>query len=128
MRLASSPLRRAARSVLLAALSCDGGAHVYQGRLFLEERQCLGTTSSLDVVSGEPTGDCGPRCLVQPGRDGGRAIYVATMCPPLPYGFDASGSDPACPAALAALARGDTCFVDGGSSQPASNADAGRSP
>jgi hypothetical protein len=40
------------------------------------------------------------------------------MCAPFPALFDASGSDYACPTALAALARGDTCFIDGGSENP----------
>ena len=43
----------------------------------------------------------------------GRTLYVATMCPPYPFQFDASGSDPICPAALAAFGRDDTCNVDG---------------
>ena len=43
---------------------------------------------------------------------------VSTMCAPYPFSFDASGTDPTCPAALAALERNDTCLVDGGSTNP----------
>jgi hypothetical protein len=59
-------------------------------------------------------------CLVQRRADAGRAIYVATMCPPYPAAvdFDPSGTDPACAPALAALARNDTCATDGGSANP----------
>lgn len=106
------------------AIACGDRSHPYLGRLYVEQRDCLGTTASIDVVEGDLPGGCEPACLAQPLEDGGRSIYVATMCPPYPFGFDAGGADPACPAALAALARRDTCFVDGGSSSPAP-ADAG---
>ena len=101
------------------AVACGDPSHVYEGRLFLEHRQCLGTTASVDVVEGDAPGDCGPTCLTHPQSDGGRAIYVSRMCAPYPFGFDASGADPACPSALAAFERNDTCFADGGSSKPA---------
>lgn len=102
----------------LAALACGEPSHVFEGRLFLPHRGCLGTTSSVDVVDGEPPGDCGPTCLAQTLPDGGASIYVATMCPPYPFAFDVSGTDPRCPEALAALSRDDTCLVDGGSTHP----------
>jgi hypothetical protein len=103
----------------LVCIACDQGSHIYLGELFVEARGCLGGQTSLDTVDGDPPDhDCAPICLAQPEADGGRAIYVATMCAPYPFLFDASGSDYACPAALAALARGDTCFVDGGSQNP----------
>lgn len=95
------------------------GTHVYQARFYLEARDCLGTPSSIDVISGAEPGFCEPICLRQIRADGGRAIYASTVCPPYPGpDFDKSGSDPACPAALAALARGDTCLTDGGSTRP----------
>ena len=99
--------------------ACGDPSHVYEGRLFVEERHCLGTKSSVDVVDGERPGSCGPTCLAQPTADRGRAIYVGTMCGPYPYGFETSGADPRCPAALAALERNDTCLIDGGSTRPA---------
>lgn len=101
------------------ACSSDEGTHVYQARFYLEARDCLGTPSSIDVISGEEPGFCEPICLRQIRADGGRAIYASTVCPPYPGpDFDKSGGDPACPAALAALARGDTCLTDGGSTRP----------
>lgn len=128
-------IRRAAFvSVGLAAIACmlhvsackDDGTHVYVGRLFVEARDCLGTSSSLDVISGDDPGTCSPICLVQKRAEGGKSIYVATMCPPYPSGveFDTAGTDPACPKALAALTRGDTCLSDGGSTDPVPAADA----
>ena len=113
----------------LAAFTCilhtpackDDGTHVYVGRLYVEARDCLGTSSSVDVISGDDPGTCAPICLVQKRGEGGKAIYIATMCPPYPAGveFDTAGTDPACPKALAALSRGDTCLSDGGTTHPA---------
>jgi hypothetical protein len=129
-----SPAARRRRAAALAAavplslVACilhttacgDDGAHVYTAELYVQDRDCLGTTSSIDIISGDETGDCSPICLVQLRGEAGRVTYVSTMCPPYPAGveYDSSGTDPSCPAALAALARGDTCFTDGGSSHP----------
>jgi hypothetical protein len=112
---------------MLHASACkDDGTHVYVGRLYVEPRNCLGTGSSVDVVSGDEPGDCAPICLVQKRAEGGKAIYAATMCPPYPAGveFDTAGTDPSCPKALAALSRGDTCLSDGGTTHPAPEAGA----
>ncbi len=100
--------------------ACGDPSHIFEGRLFVEDRDraCLGTTSSVDVVEGDPPGTCSAVCLAQGHADGGRSIYVSTMCGRYPFMFDASGSDPSCPAALAALERDDTCLVDGGSANP----------
>lgn len=100
------------------ALACGEPSHVFEGRRFAPDRGCLGATEGLDVVTGDRPGACAPACLAQPLGDGGRAIYVATMCPPYPFAFDASGSDPRCLEVLAALERGDTCLADGGSTHP----------
>jgi hypothetical protein len=111
----------AAIACILQSPACkDDGTHVYVGYLFVEARDCVGTSSSVDVVTGGDPGDCAPICLLQHRAEGGRAVYVATMCAPYPAGveFDTSGTDPACPAALAALARGDTCLSDGGDTHP----------
>ena len=104
--------------LVLHAAACGDPSHIFEGRRFVEQRACLGTISSIDVVEGDRPGSCGPTCLAQPESDGGRSIYVSTMCAPYPFAFDASGSDPACPAALEALARNDSCRADGGSSNP----------
>lgn len=98
--------------------ACGDPSHVYEGRLYRDDRDCLGTPSSVDVVTGDDPGTCAPVCLVQRTFDGGRAYYVSTMCPPYPHGFDASGTDPVCPDALAAFERNDTCLVDGGTTNP----------
>jgi hypothetical protein len=108
--------------VLAVASACSDPSHVFQGRLFVTDanRECLGTTSSVDVVEGDLPGTCPAACLVQSHADGGRSLYVSTMCAPFPFMFDASSTDPVCPAALAALVRNDTCLVDGGSANPPS--------
>jgi hypothetical protein len=105
---------------ILHVSSCkDDGTHVYVGRLFLEARDCVATSSSVDVLAGDEPGTCAPICMLQPRAEGGRAVYVSTMCPPYPEpDFDLSGSDPVCVRALAALARNDTCLSDGGTTHP----------
>jgi hypothetical protein len=112
---------------IIHASACkDDGTHVYIGQLYVEARHCLGTTSSVDVVSGDDPGNCDPICIHQNLHDGGHAIYVATMCPPYPGpDFDTTGTDPQCPLALAALKRSDICLTDGGSTAPVVESDAG---
>jgi hypothetical protein len=111
----SVPVRRFfGLSVVIASIACGDPSHIFEGRAYIVTRDCLGTTSSVDVVEGDkPTKICAPTCLAQGHPDGGRTLYVATMCPPYPFQFDASGSDPVCPTALAAFGRDDTCNVDG---------------
>jgi hypothetical protein len=112
------------RSLLLFALTaCGESSHVYEGRLYHEDRHCLATTSSVDVVAGDRPGDCAPTCLLQPLRDGGRSVYVATMCGPYPVGLRIT-NEPPCDEALAALSRRDTCKADGGSTNPVPDASA----
>jgi len=106
--MSASSSRRPEVLALLALVACGDASHIYEGRLFVEERRCLGTTSSLDVVEGERPGQCAPVCLVQPQRDGGRAVYVSTMCGPYPFGFRVT-NEPPCDEALAALGRNETC-------------------
>lgn len=127
---AHGPAHRIAAAVLAAgaAVACimhisackNDGTHVYIGRFYLEARDCLGTTSSLDVIEGDVSGQCEPVCLVQRRAEAARSVYVATMCPPYPAAveFDVSGTDPVCAPALAAFARNDTCATDGGSANP----------
>lgn len=95
------------------AIACGDPSHIFQGNAYIDGRDCLGTTASVDVVTGDDPGFCDVRCLAQPEDDGGRQIYISTMCPPDPVFYDASGSDPACPKAIAALYRNDICNVDG---------------
>jgi hypothetical protein len=106
--------------VLASIAACGDTTHVFSGRLYVDGRDCVATRSSIEVVEGEPAPEsCAPACLVQRTTpDGKRPVYVSTMCPPIPFGFDTDGADPRCVAALAAFARNDTCFTDGGSSAP----------
>ncbi len=104
---------------MLQATSCGDPTYILEGRFYLASRDCLGTTSTIDVVSGEEPGTCPPTCLVQKSYDGGRATYVTTMCGPYPFDLEASGADPTCAAAIAAFQRNDTCQTDGGSTAPA---------
>lgn len=118
-RAAAAGAALAALACMLHASACGDPSHVYEARLYRTDRDCVATTSSVDVVEGDPPGSCAPICLLQPQADGGRAVYVSTMCGPYPFGFDTSGTDPVCPRALAAFERDDTCLVDGGSTRPA---------
>ncbi len=106
----------------LLAIACGGASHIYQGRAYIEGRDCLGTPSSVDVVTGDEPGTCAPVCLSQPLSDAGRKVYVSAMCAPYPYPFDAAGTDPLCGTALAAFGRDDTCIADGGSTHPVADA------
>lgn len=105
-------------AVALSFAACDDATHPYTARGYDEARGCLMPLGSVDVVDGTDPGNCAPVCLNQPNRDAGRAIFVSTMCAPYPFGVDTSGKDSACGPALDALARGDICLSDGGSSAP----------
>jgi hypothetical protein len=58
-----------------SAFSCGATSYVYEGRLYRADRD-LATVSSVDVVEGEPAGQCPPVCLVQDTGHGGKAVYV----------------------------------------------------
>src|SRR5688500_7545289 len=105
---------------VVAIAACGDTTHVFSGRLYVDKRDCAATKSSIEVVEGDPAPEtCAPACLVQRTTpDGTRPVYVSTMCPPVPFGFDTDGADPRCAAALAAVARNDTCLTDGGSTAP----------
>lgn len=123
---ASAAVAGALAIACILHISCrDDGTHVYEGRLYLEARDCVATSSSVDVISGDDPGTCAAVCLLQPRAEGGRAVYVSTMCPPFPApDFDVTGADPVCGRALAALARNDTCLSDGGTTRPLPDAGA----
>ena len=123
--LAAGALAIAATAAIAAAACSDAVSHVLQGRAYIEGRDCLGTASSIDVVSGTDPGTCAPACIVQTTFEGGRQVYVTITCPPYPPDYDLSGKDPSCAPALAAFARDDTCIADGGSTHPVAPPDAG---
>ncbi len=116
-------------ALLAAALpgcSDDPVSHVYSGRMLEAARACLDPVTSIDVVDGPaPASPCAPACFVAPYPDdsGVNAVYVSTMCAPFPPAYDATGTNAACGAALAAYARNDTCEDDGGTSHPADAGD-----
>ena len=98
------------------ACSTEERSHVYAGRLYEADRACLDSVTSIDVVDGPlPDAPCAPACIVAPLTDAGApALYVSTMCAPLPPSFDVSGVDPRCPSALATYTQNATCLTDGG--------------
>jgi hypothetical protein len=105
------------------SIACDGPeSHVYVAMLYEPTRDCLDPSASLAII-GTPDGSlvCAPTCLVlaSPPAPGTEQVYVSTMCAPYPDGYDSSQTDPLCPPALAAYARGpDTCAAGGGSTDP----------
>lgn len=105
--------------------ACGDPSHIYEGQLYRDDLDCLGTSSSVDVVEGDAPGTCAPVCLIQRTYDGGRAFYVSSMCGPYPFGFEPSSTDPICLRALSALARDGTCGKDSG---PPETSDAATTP
>ena len=110
--------------------ACDEEtSHLLIGQLFDPARACLDPEGTIALVDGPvPQSACPPTCVVGPSGQNGNAssVYVTTMCGPYPELDDTSGDPAGCSDALTALARGDTCLIDGGSSSPAStNDDAG---
>jgi hypothetical protein len=118
-------------AAVLVAVACtmhmfacdDVASHPYPGRIYEEGRGCLGAPIALDVVEGPDPGGCTATCLVS-ATDGGRIVYISTMCAPYPPFHDTSGTDPLCGPALAAFARTDLCLSDGGSTRPLPPGDA----
>jgi hypothetical protein len=106
-----------AAGAIAAALSCnDAITYVYAAAPFDTTQQCLGPYAPLDVVDGtgnDGNDNCAPICLVSSG-----SIYVSTVCPPYPPALDTSGQNAECGPALAAYARQDDCYPDGGSTNP----------
>ncbi len=102
-----------------AAWACsDNVSHILVGRFYVTARDCLGTPSSVDVVSGSDPGTCPATCVVQRSAEAGPAVYVTTTCPPYSPDWDATGKTPDCARALGAFGRDDTCESDGGSTHP----------
>lgn len=113
-------------AAVLAWVGCGDTSHIFVAREYDEVRGCLGLNRSVDVVVGDLPPSCPAVCLTEDNEDGGegRRVWTSTMCEPYPWNFDASSSDPACAAALAATERNDTCLDDGGSTRPLVDASA----
>jgi hypothetical protein len=105
-------------TIAISVACSSGSSHIFIGRIYDDQRQCLGDTASIDVVSGKDPGlGCDPTCLI--GKlDETSTVYVSTECAPFPMFFDTSGKDARCAGALAASTRDDICNADGGSSNP----------
>lgn len=94
-------------------------SYVYTAQKYDEANDCLAAYTSVETVNGSgANGTCRAACLTVGG-----ALYVSTVCPPLPViatPVEVDGGDRAigalCRAALAAAARGGTCDapVEGG--------------
>jgi hypothetical protein len=110
-----------AASLCASVVACDDGpqSHVYVAMLYEPARACLDPSTTLAII-GTPNGslECYRKCLVEdaPPAVGAELVYVSTMCPPYPAVItDATGTDPACQAALAAYDDGAVCGEDAGS-------------
>jgi hypothetical protein len=116
--LAFSGVSIGALAVAISVACGSASSHIFLGRPYDDQRQCLGDTAGVDVVSGPDPGlGCAATCLI--GKlDETSTVYVSTACAPFPMFFDTSGTDPRCAGALAASARSDICNADGGSSNP----------
>ena len=99
-----------APALALAAYACDGGTYVYIGHVYEPAGDCVeDQEAAIDVISGEPPGDCQPVCILQALSDGGVEVFVSKECGPYPAKADVSGKAPVCVKALAAQARGASC-------------------
>jgi hypothetical protein len=102
----------------VVAIACDeASSHPFGGRLYEDSRGCLDDGTEIDVVDGtDPGSACDPKCVVTPPDpdSGVLSVYVSTMCPPFPEGYDVSGEDPRCQEAVLAYQENLTCLIDGG--------------
>jgi hypothetical protein len=112
----------AAVATLAPQPGCASGDYfIYEGRLYDPVRDCVATTTGIDLLAGEDPGKTCSAVCVQGAdifsADGGSQTIVSTMCTAPPPGFTASLS-PECERALDALQRGDECLADGKSKNP----------
>jgi hypothetical protein len=97
----------AAGIAMALAVACEGTqSYVYSAQKYDPAGDCLASYTSVETVNGPGAGTMCPAACLSVGAD----LYVSTMCPPLPAIATAVPNDMgACPAALAAAARGGTC-------------------
>ena len=97
----------ATAATVLAVAACDDrNVYVYSGARFDPANACLEDYSPLETLPGEgASARCSPRCVAFEG-----ALYVSTVCPPLPLGAELVEADAgACIAALRALTNDASC-------------------
>jgi len=109
-------VRRWVAAVTLLVAACDTtGAYVYFARSYDLDRDCLGKTEALDIMSGNDPGlGCEAHCLTVKDPDGSLAFYGTTACGPTPFGANATESDPRCVDVRSALASTRLCTPDSG--------------
>lgn len=109
-------MRRKVAAAALLVAACDStGAYVYYARTYDQDRDCLGQTEALDIMAGDDPGlGCTRRCLTVNDPDAGTVLYGTTACGPVPYGVNATESDPRCVDVLVALASTRLCSADAG--------------
>jgi hypothetical protein len=106
--------------VTFAACNDTVLSHVFPGRSFEPDRDCLEPGSAVDVVDGpDPGAACTPACYAAaPDEAGTIEVFVSSECAPVPKGLALASDAGDCPRALAALTRGDDCLDEGGSTHP----------
>jgi len=107
--------RKVAAAALLVAACDSTGAYVYYARTYDPDRDCLGQTVALDIMMGDDPGlGCTHQCLTVKDPDSGTVLYGTTACGPVPFGANATGSDPRCVDVLSALQSTRLCSADAG--------------
>jgi hypothetical protein len=107
--------------LLLAVASCDDNTsyYLYYANRYEPGRDCVDHAIQVDLFNApNPGNSCTPTCFPGHDQDGAAIVYASTMCGPVPVEVDASGGDPLCPSATAALTRKDFCLDGGGSTNP----------
>jgi hypothetical protein len=127
--LRTAALLGAALAAAAAACIDPDASFVYTARPYDRAGMCLEPYVELELIPGAGGGDActspeagpagpGVACLVSSSG----ALYVSTVCPPYPPDYDASGKDPACPAAIAALMNGVSCAASDAASDQGTGA------
>jgi hypothetical protein len=106
----------------LAWLACEEQtSHVYAGKLFDPDADCVYPSTSLDFVLGPHEASasiCDAQCITD--TDG--QVFLSETCPPPPVEFYGAAEAPNCKKALAARCR--QCPLDGGGVETVCDAEA----
>lgn len=117
-------LLAAAGGATIVSACEDGNVYIYSAARYDDAADCMQPYQSIDSLRGEgASAKCSPRCLRIEA-----AIYVSTVCPPLPEGVELLPSDAAeCVAALRAFGRdGGACAEPAGDGSTEPVDDGGR--